>query len=153
MSRAKSAAFLLLSSLLVACGASGPDDVRPASAGGSSGVAPPPSSGGGSTSPGTFDDQVAAGKALYAQRCSRCHGTAGEGRSGARLVGLDEGALASFGTARDVADFVLANMPPGAGGSLSQADGYSIVGFLVRENGLDSETALDPAAAQRIRLR
>jgi cytochrome c len=105
--------------------------------------------------PETFAAQVAAGKALFLQRCATCHGGTGEGRSGPRLVGLSAGALRSFTTARDVADYVLVNMPPGAAGTLSQQQAYDLVGFLVDANGIEPEpvVVLDPERAASVRLR
>jgi cytochrome c len=79
--------------------------------------------------PATFAEQTAHGQAVYAQHCAKCHGDNGEGDEGPRVVGLAQGALpldpppdrkvrrTRFVTVGDVADFVVANMPPKKAGT------------------------------------
>ena len=139
----KHAVLLLSTSLLLACG---PDGSEP---GGRLAAASPRSE----ASAAPFEQQAAAGGAYFGQRCATCHGARGEGRSAPRLVGLEQGALGSFESAREVADFVLANMPPSGRGTVTQDDAYDVVAFLLRENGIDAKEALDPVVAQRIPFR
>ena len=91
--------------------------------------------------------QAAAGGALYGQFCAKCHGDAGQGTDKAPpVVGKDALPLdqrpdakfrkTQFHTAKDVADFVLANMPPQ--GPKPSVDQYlDILAFDLRANGVD----------------
>lgn len=97
----------------------------------------------------TFTAQVTAGQALYAESCASCHGDAGEGGLGPRVVGLAAGALpldppadrevrkARFVTVADVATFVVATMPPDEPGSLDTEDYLAILAFDLKANGID----------------
>jgi cytochrome c len=107
-----------------------------------------------------FEAQAARGATLYVKHCADCHGASGEGGEAPRVVGLDEGALplkppasrhvrdVDFVTVADVAGFVVANMPPGKGGSLSNDEYLAILAFDLQANGitLDEELSLDLAA-------
>ncbi|HEX6243721.1 MAG TPA: c-type cytochrome [Polyangiales bacterium] len=102
-----------------------------------------------------FTAQAARGQRLYAEHCAECHGLSGQGNTAPRLVGLDEGALpleppasrnvrdTEFVTAGDVAEFVVANMPPGKGGSLSADEYLAILAFDLKANGVMLEGELD----------
>ena len=93
--------------------------------------------------------QAARGGTLYADRCATCHGDGGEGTPGGApaVVGKDALPLdapasakyrkATFHTARDVYDFVKANMPAKAPGTLSQDQYLAIVAFDLMANGVD----------------
>ncbi|MCY0885970.1 MAG: cytochrome c [Firmicutes bacterium] len=67
----------------------------------------------------TAGGNITAGKALFAQKCSKCHGPAGQGTSMA--PSLTEGALepTPLTTRAALAKFVGHNMPADAPGSLS----------------------------------
>jgi len=109
---------------------------------------------GGETATGTVTaadarSQATAGATLYAEHCASCHGDQGEGIPGGApsLAGKDALPLdppasakyrkATFHTARDVYDFVKANMPAKAPGSLSQDQYLAIVAFGLSANGVD----------------
>jgi cytochrome c len=109
---------------------------------------------GGETSAGTLaaadaKSQATAGGTLYADHCASCHGDHGEGIPGGApsVVGKDALPLdppasakyrkATFHTARDVYDFVKANMPAKAPGSLSQDQYLAIIAFDLSANGVD----------------
>jgi cytochrome c len=113
--------------------------------------------------PKTFAEQVTLGQALYGEKCARCHGPGGEGTDGPRVVGLDKGALpldppsnakfrkTQFKTVMDVAEFVVANMPPNAAGSLSAEEYFSVLAFDLKANGIDlGEKKLDAALAKTL---
>lgn len=112
----------------------------------------------------TFEAQVARGQSLYADRCAGCHGDAGEGDNAAAVVGLDKGALPldppagaklrtmPFKTAYDVGDFVMKNMPPGGGGSLSQDDYLAILAFDLSANGIKVDGLLDLEKAKPLEI-
>jgi mono/diheme cytochrome c family protein len=112
----------------------------------------------------TFSDQVAAGQTLYARHCAECHGSAGQGDAAPRLVGLKEGALpldppsdrkfrkGRFVTVADVADFVVHNMPPKKGGSLSADQYWAILAFDLLANGIDLPSKLTPEVASSLTI-
>lgn len=98
-----------------------------------------------------FAVQVAQGQTLYGSKCAGCHGNAGQGGSGPKLVGLDEGALPleprgarkeRFEKVSDVATYVVVNMPPGAGGSLSNDEYLAILAFALSANEIELEQKL-----------
>lgn len=96
-----------------------------------------------------FPSQVALGQTLYGQQCASCHGAGGEGGKAPRVVGLAEGALpldppadrkhrkTRFVTVADVAEFVVANMPPDKAGSLHTEAYLAILAFDLQANGID----------------
>lgn len=110
----------------------------------------------------TFEEQATQGQALYASNCASCHGASGEGGPAPRLVGLDKGALpldppatatvrkTQFKTVADVANFAVANMPPGKAGSLSADEYLAILAFDLKANGLSLEQPLTLASAATI---
>jgi mono/diheme cytochrome c family protein len=112
-----------------------------------------------SSSAQTFPQQVAAGQALYGQHCSECHGSAGQGDTAPRLVGLKEGALpleppaerkvrkTQFVTVADVAGFVVQHMPPKKGGSLTADEYWAILAFDLQANGINLDGKLTPELA------
>ena len=98
--------------------------------------------------PGGNTDQVAQGAPLYVVHCAKCHGPAGEGIGKAPAV-VGENALpldpppgaqhrtGQFRTARDVLDFIRANMPADKPGSLSETQYADILAFDLKLNGID----------------
>jgi len=114
--------------------------------------------------PATFAEQVAAGQAAYAANCAGCHGDAGQGGKGPRVVGLAQGALpleppaerkfrkTRFVTVGDVADFAVANMPPGKGGSLPADQYWAILAFDLHANGIDLPHPLTADAAKTLTI-
>jgi len=114
--------------------------------------------------PATFAEQVAAGQTAYGANCASCHGDAGQGGKGPRLVGLAQGALpldppadrkfrkTRFVTVGDVADFAVANMPPGKGGSLPADQYWAILAFDLHANGIDLPQPLTAEAAKTLTI-
>lgn len=95
-------------------------------------------------------DQITEGAALFAQRCAGCHGVSGlgDGETGApALVGPEALAYSppadselrtlTFWTAADLFHFVRGNMPIDRPGSLSAAEHWAVIAFVLHENGLD----------------
>jgi cytochrome c len=123
-----------------------------------------PSSPAAGAPPTTFAEQVAAGQTLYGANCAGCHGDAGQGGKGPRVVGLAQGALpldppadrkfrkTRFVTVGDVADFVVANMPPGKGGSLPADQYWDILAFDLHANGIDLPHPLTAEAAKTLTI-
>lgn len=116
------------------------------------------------TPPATFAEQVARGQEHFAAHCATCHGDAGEGGKGPRVVGLAQGALPldppadrkhrknKFVTVGDVADFVVANMPAKAPGSLSADQYLAILAFDLKANGIDLPAPLTMAQARQLTI-
>lgn len=108
-------------------------------------------------------EQVTKGGALYGKHCARCHGDAGQGTKkapavvGATALPLDPRPGAKvrktqFKTAKDVADFVVANMPGDKPGSLKADEYFAILAFDLKANGVDLKQPVDAAAAAAITL-
>lgn len=100
----------------------------------------------------TFPAQVALGQQLYGRHCADCHGAAGQGDKAPRVVGLAQGALPldppasrkhrknRFATVADVAEFVVAAMPPKHVGELTTEENLAILAFDLQANGIDLGT-------------
>lgn len=95
-----------------------------------------------------LDAQVAKGGELYGANCASCHGANGEGKKKYPKV-VGEGALPldppkgaklrkgiQFNTAKDVADFVVAKMPPKKAGKLTPEEYFAILAFDLNANGI-----------------
>lgn len=126
---------------------------------------PPTASGAASAPPASFADQVAQGQKLYADNCANCHGDSGQGTAKApKVVGLKDGALpmdppadrkyrkSKFVTVADVAEFTVANMPPGKAGSLTNDQYWAILAFDLHANGIDLPSPLTPEAAKTLTI-
>lgn len=97
----------------------------------------------------TAAEQVAAGKAVFSRSCIGCHGAAGQGGRGPRLVGLAQGALSGFANADEVARFISANMPV-----QNATEAYAVAAWLMDENGVETDDrVLDPTVAPTVALR
>lgn len=98
-----------------------------------------------------------AGAAIYAQKCAMCHSSHGQGQGPyPRLIGRvpppgftfakDVAAPKTIGNywpyATTVYDYVHRAMPYNAPGSLSPSETYSVVAFLLSENGIVPATAV-----------
>ncbi len=116
------------------------------------------------SAPLSFQTQVADGGKLYGQHCANCHGDSGQGAKAPRVVGLAQGALpldppadrkyrkGKFVTVADVADFVVANMPPGKGGSLPADQYWDILAFDLHANGVDLPQPLTADLARTLTI-
>ena len=83
-----------------------------------------------------LEAQAASGRTAYGRSCASCHGATLRGAAhGPELTG--RGFLGNWGpqTAGALYRYVRAEMPPGLGGSLSNAAYLNIVAYLLRENG------------------
>ena len=83
-----------------------------------------------------LDTQAASGRTAYGRSCASCHGATLRGAAhGPELIG--RGFLNNWGpqTAAALYAYVRAEMPPGLGGSLSNAAYLNIVAYLLQENG------------------
>jgi len=115
--------------------------------------------------PTTFAEQVALGQDLYGKNCASCHGASGAGTANAPpVVGLDRGALpleppqtaqyrkGQFKTVADIAEFVVANMPAKAPGSLNGEQYWAILAFDLKANGINLEQPLDGELAKTLEV-
>ncbi len=109
-------------------------------------------------------DQWSRGVWLYGQHCAGCHGDNGEGdEDSPALVG--EGALkarpgpdgepaGTFDNAADLHAYVLAEKPPLEPGSLSDAQVWALLVYVLRQAGIDTpEGDLGPDNASAVALR
>lgn len=108
-------------------------------------------------------EQVERGGKLYGKHCASCHGDAGQGTKKApAVVGKDSLPLdprptqkvrkTKFRTAKDVADFVVPNMPGDKPGSLSADEYFAILAFDLKANGVALTQPVDGAVAAGIVL-
>jgi len=105
---------------------------------------------------------VAEGRALFAQRCARCHGEKAEGNIGPALHG-GQGSLATpkprktvgsfWPYAPKVWDYVNRAMPFDQPGLLTHSEVYSAVAFILFLNGLVGENeVLNAKSLAKIRM-
>jgi mono/diheme cytochrome c family protein len=94
------------------------------------------------------DEQVAAGRDVYAAECARCHGEQGEGGTGPQVIGGSR-RIASYETSTRLYDYVSRTMPFDDGGSLSEDQYWDSIAFLLDENDLlPAEVVLGPDAEE-----
>jgi mono/diheme cytochrome c family protein len=96
--------------------------------------------------------QVAGGRANFAEKCAKCHGSDLEGGAGPALVG---GVLDGYfaGSVGDLAEFIKSSMPQDTPGTLSSDETVTVVAFLASKNGRkpgDAPLPSDAAAQARI---
>ena len=105
---------------------------------------------------------VAAGRELFAAQCARCHGPAGEGDVGARLVG-GQGTLATpkplktvgsfWPYATTVWDYVNRAMPFDEPGALKPPEVYAVVAFILNINGIiPADSVMDARSLPKVRM-
>jgi mono/diheme cytochrome c family protein len=82
----------------------------------------------------TFGALAAAGQAVYARSCSKCHGANGEGAA-AQAVLNTNAQLGKYKTAQGLLDFVDTSMPFNAPGSLSRQDYLSVTAYMLVQTG------------------
>jgi cytochrome c len=105
---------------------------------------------------------VSHGAEVFDQQCAACHGAAGEGGVGDRLVG-GQGTLATAEPVRTVGsywpyaptlfDYIRRAMPQNAPQSLSNEDVYAVSAYILHLNGLvPADATLDAKALSAIRM-
>ncbi|QZH75228.1 MAG: PQQ-binding-like beta-propeller repeat protein [Erythrobacter sp.] len=84
----------------------------------------------------SFAQQVEQGRSIYAANCAVCHGA---NLSGGQFAGTLKGPefLGRWGDlpASELADYITTSMPPGGGGSLSDASYAALTALILSENG------------------
>jgi mono/diheme cytochrome c family protein len=90
------------------------------------------------------DEQVAAGRDVYAAECAKCHGEQGEGGTGPVLIGGSR-RIASYGDTDRLYDYVSRTMPFDDAGSLSEEQYWEVIAYLLDANELlPAEVVLGP---------
>jgi cytochrome c len=85
-----------------------------------------------------------AGKTVFANHCTSCHGANGQGVTAPANIGPDAH-LEIYNTAQGLYDYVSTNMPQDAPGSLSQQEYLQVVSYLLVANGfVKPDIPLDP---------
>lgn len=99
---------------------------------------------------------VREGTTVYASKCAACHGAKGEGGSADRLVGRNDGDSFAFATnpklirtvgsywpyATTLYDYTFRSMPFTQPGTLTPGETYSLVAYLLFQNGIVPESAV-----------
>ena len=94
-----------------------------------------------------------AGKGVFANKCTGCHGANGQGGVGPANIGSSN-ALAKYATAKGLYDKVSTTMPKSAPGSLSAAEYLQVTAFLlVQNNFVKASDPLDPAVLATILVK
>ncbi|MDR7522999.1 MAG: cytochrome c [Armatimonadota bacterium] len=97
-------------------------------------------------------EQVDRGRTVFRSSCAKCHGPEGQGGEGPTLIG-PASVVRSYRTAQTLFDFVSANMPFDAPGSLKAEDYWDILAFVLDANGLlPPDVVLGPETAPNIRI-
>jgi S-disulfanyl-L-cysteine oxidoreductase SoxD len=115
---------------------------------------------GGGLPPGS--GTVAAGREVFAARCSRCHGEKGQGDVGPTLVG-GRGTLATprplktvgsfWPYATTVWDYVNRAMPFDEPGLLKPSEVYAVVAYILNLNGIiGDDSVLDAGSLPNVRM-
>jgi cytochrome c len=105
---------------------------------------------------------VAGGKEVFATHCARCHGPAGEGGVGARLVG-GQGTLVTPKPLKTVGsfwpyattlwDYVNRAMPFDRPGVLTASEVYAAVAYVLHLNGvIDADRVMDAATLPGVKM-
>lgn len=90
-------------------------------------------------------EQIATGESVFGERCASCHVSGGAGPV------LDLIALAKYGSALELFAYTRRTMPPGAPGSLSEADYWAVTAYmLAAEELLPADTLVGPTTAGEI---
>ena len=81
------------------------------------------------------DEQVAAGRDVYAANCAQCHGELGEGGTGPVLIGGNK-RIASYQSTERLYDYVSRTMPFDDPGALTENQYWDSIAYLLDENEL-----------------
>ncbi|MDR7486725.1 MAG: cytochrome c [Armatimonadota bacterium] len=97
-------------------------------------------------------EQVDRGRTVFRSSCATCHGPEGQGGEGPTLIGPTS-VVRGYRTAQTLFDFVSANMPFNAPGSLKAEDYWDVLAFVLDANGLlPPDVVLGPETAPNIRI-
>jgi mono/diheme cytochrome c family protein len=79
------------------------------------------------------DDQLQRGRAVYEERCAKCHGEEGQGKLGRALIGPNAN-LGGYGTARGLFDYTRKIMPIDAPGKLLESEYWAVLAYILNQN-------------------
>ena len=105
----------------------------------------------------------AKGVELYARRCAGCHGAKLEGTKNAPSLAGGKGSIGTAQPDRTIGsfwpfappiwDYVKRAMPPGAGGSLTDDEAYSLTAFILHRNDLIPENeVIDAKSLSKVKM-
>jgi S-disulfanyl-L-cysteine oxidoreductase SoxD len=98
------------------------------------------------------DEQLQRGKAVYEERCAKCHGEQGQGKLGRALIGPTAN-LGGYGTARGLFDYTRKIMPIDAPGKLLESEYWAVLAYILNQNRiLPDGTTLSRQNAANVRL-
>jgi mono/diheme cytochrome c family protein len=105
------------------------------------------------SSTATFAQSAQSGKAVFASRCSKCHGDNGQGVTAPALIGSGAN-LAKYNTSQGLLTFYQTTMPFDAPGSLSSQDYLNILAYLMVQNSyLSGSAPYDSSALLNVQLK
>jgi cytochrome c oxidase subunit 2 len=106
-----------------------------------------------STSTSTAGQLAQLGTTVFGADCASCHGSAGQGGIGPRIIGAGN-ALSKYTTAQGLLGFISAAMPLNAPGSLSAQQYDELLSFiLVQNNWMQAGTVFDPNSLSSVPLK
>lgn len=108
----------------------------------------------GGAAQGTAASELArAGRQIYEQNCSSCHGDQGQGTSAPALIG-DRATLGSYGDGAALFSYIKRNMPADRPGTLSDQQTLQVTAYVLLENGIvKGDTALSQDTLTSIDLK
>jgi cytochrome c len=110
---------------------------------------------------------VREGASVYSEKCASCHGAKGEGGTAERLAGRNDGDSFAYATnaklirtigsywpyATTLYDYTFRSMPFMQPGTLTPSETYSLVAFLLFQNGVIPEDAvMDRSSLPAVRM-
>jgi len=101
---------------------------------------------------GSQEEQIAAGRDVYAESCAECHGARGEGGTGPVVIGGNR-RIASYGNTDRLYDYVSRTMPFDEPGSLSEDEYWDSIAYLLDANQLLPEGVVLGPDTEPIELR
>jgi len=90
------------------------------------------------TAPGAYtESQASAGRRVYNQHCSQCHGSQLQGQAGPPLAGKPFASDLSYSkiSAQQLFDFIKQHMPKNAPGSLTDRQYRRVFAYILAQNG------------------
>jgi mono/diheme cytochrome c family protein len=97
--------------------------------------------------------QAHDGAAIFAAKCSMCHGAKLEGKIGPALVGPTFLATYDGQTADDLRDFIATAMPANAPGSLKPAEVLAVLSYILQQNKFPAGDApLTEASSKSVKI-
>jgi len=97
--------------------------------------------------------QAKDGAAIFAAKCSMCHGVKLEGKIGPALAGSTFLATYDGQTADDLRDFIATAMPANAPGSLKPAEVLAVLSYILQKNKFPAgDASLTEASSKTVKI-